>query len=143
MGGLRSQRDEQSSRSRGPQGFMTRDSNPDFLSEAVAKGADLLERDEMDFARWSLLMVHHFGEQIRPDLEDIWMFAHEERQMHPATQRPGSETCSSTSNNAPNQQKQDMKPTPSCGFCSSAVTAIRNARSAVMDYTRRITGGIN
>src|SRR2546422_314424 len=59
---------------------MTRDSNPDFFSEAVAKGADFLERDETDFARWSLLMVHQFGEQIRPDLEDIWMFAHNERQ---------------------------------------------------------------
>src|SRR2546421_10979539 len=62
--------------------------SPELLSEAVAKGADLLECGVTDFAKWSRSMVYQFGDEIRPDRERIWMLAQDERQRRKTSAPP-------------------------------------------------------
>src|SRR5947208_1177356 len=64
------------------------DLHPEFISEAVAKGAAFLESEVTDFPKWSRVMVYQFGDQILPHLERVWLLAQEElqrRQTSPPT----------------------------------------------------------
>ena len=67
------------------------DPDPEHLAEAIAKGAEYLERGVTDFAKWSRAMVYKFGEPVRPHLERIWT----------AAQGSMIESASSTPHHAP------------------------------------------
>lgn len=55
--------------------YSTSETEPDIFSEPVATGAGLIGKGVTDFKKWSRTMVYHFGESIRPNLEQIWIAA--------------------------------------------------------------------
>lgn len=56
----------------------------EFLSKAHVKGVGLLELGVTNVSKWSRAMLYHFGEPIRPHLDQLWISAQDELQKRQA-----------------------------------------------------------